>query len=102
MAEEQGSIVTLIDEGGKEVAFDVLLCFDYEGRRYVALLPVDKVEGVGDDEVVLLEAVREGNTEQYVFIDNPILLDEVFNEFTELFEEVIAENDGEDEDEENE
>lgn len=95
MEEEQGNIITLVDEDGKEIEFDLLMSFDYEGKRYVALLPTGPVEGVGEDEVVLLEAVKNGDDEDFVSIDNPILLDEVFNEFTELFEDMIAENDEE-------
>ena len=87
------STITLLDEDGKEVEFDLLMSFDYEGKRYVALLPIDKVEGVGEDEVVLLEVATQNGEETYCTIDNPILLDEVFDEFTTLFEEVIAEND---------
>ncbi len=90
-----GSIVTLLDEDGSEVRFDLLLAFDYEGKRYIALLPVDPVENVGEDEVVLLEVVREKGEESYRTIDSPILLEEVFNEFTELFEDTISENDEE-------
>lgn len=93
--EEQGSIVELIDENGNTVAFDLVMTFDYEGKRYAALLPVDKLEGVGDDEVVLLEVIREKGSESFVTIDNPILLDEVFNEFIDLFDEMV---DGDDED----
>lgn len=95
MEEQNGNIVTLVDESGKEVDFDLLMSFDYEGKRYVALLPIDKVEGVGEDEVVLLEAVKNGGEEDFVSIDNPILLEEVFNEFSELFDDMIAENDEE-------
>ena len=95
MEEENGNIITLIDEDGKAVEFDLLLSFDYEGNRYAALLPVEPVEGVGEDEVVLLEAVKGEDGEDFVSIDNPILLDEVFNEFSELFEDMIAENDEE-------
>ena len=95
--EEQDSIITLIDEKGKEVQFDLVMGFDYEGKRYIALLPMEEVEGVGEDEVVLLEVVKENGTEVYKPIENPILLDEVFNEFTELFDEMV---DGEDEEEE--
>lgn len=93
--EEQGDIVELIDENGNTVRFDLVMTFDYEGKRYAALLPVDKVEGVGDDEVVLLEIVKEKGGENYVSIDNPILLDEVFKEFTELFDEMLEEDDQE-------
>ncbi len=95
MEEENGNIIELLDENGKAVAFDLLMSFDYEGKRYVALLPVEPVEGVGEDEVVLLEAVKGDSGEDFVSIDNPILLDEVFNEFTELFDDMIAENDEE-------
>ena len=94
--EEQSTIIELVDESGNNVKFDLVMTFDYEGKRYAALLPVDNVEGVGDDEVVLLEVVKDKNGENFVSIDNPILLDEVFNEFIELFDEMA---DGDDEDE---
>ena len=93
MEDAAGSIVQLIDEEGKEVSFDLLMTFDYEGKRYAALLPVEQVEGVGEDEVVLLEIVKKDGEEDYRTIDNPILLEEVFEEFTDLFEEEIGKND---------
>lgn len=91
----QDNIITLIDENGAEIRFDLLLSFDYEDKRYIALLPLDPVDGVGEDEVVLLEAVDEDGEEQYRGIESPILLEEVFNEFLELFDESISENDEE-------
>lgn len=95
MEELQDTIVTLLDEQEQPVRFDVLMTFDYEGKRYAAMLPVDPVEGVGEDEVVLLEIVRSKDGELYRPIQNPILLEEVFNEFQELFEEEISANDEE-------
>ena len=95
--EEQNTIVELIDESGSTVRFDLVMTFDYEGKRYAALLPVDEVEGVGEDEVVLLEVVKDKGGENYVSIENPILLDEVFNEFIELFDEMADGDDSEDE-----
>ena len=86
MIMEENNIVTLVDENGKEVEFDLVMTFDYEGCRYAALLPMEEIENVGSDEVVLLQIVKEGSEEQYVSIDNPILLDEVFNEFLDLFD----------------
>lgn len=95
--EEQNTIIELVDESGNIVKFDLVMTFDYEGKRYAALLPIDSVENVGDDEVVLLEVVKDKNGENFVTIDNPVLLDEVFNEFIELFDEMA---DGDDEDDE--
>lgn len=95
--EEQSTIIELVDENDNVVKFDLVMSFDYEGKRYAALLPVDDVENVGDDEVVLLEIVKDKNGENFVTVDNPVLLDEVFNEFMELFDEMA---DGDDEEEE--
>lgn len=93
--EEDGNIIQLLDENGKEVSFDLLMTFDYEGKRYVALMPVEQVDNVDEDEVVLLEIVKSAGEESYVTIDNPVLLDEVFGEFLELFDDFIAQNDEE-------
>lgn len=92
---EENTIVTLLDENVKEVQFDLVMTFDYEGKRYAALLPMDDVDGVADDEVVLLEIVREGGDETYRAIENPVLLDEVFNEFIELFDETFDDEEDE-------
>ena len=95
--EEQDSIIELVDESGKLVKFDLVMTFDYEGKRYAAMLPVDQVEGVGDDEVVLLEVVKDKSGDNFVTIDNPVLLDEVFDEFIELFDEMADGEEGDDE-----
>ena len=95
--EEHSTVIELIDESGNTVKFDLVMTFDYEGKRYAALLPIDNVENVEDDEVVLLEVVKDKSGENFVSIDNPVLLDEVFNEFIELFDEMA---DGDDEDDE--
>ena len=96
--EEQSTIIELVDESGNNVKFDLVMTFDCEGKRYAALLPVDEVENVGDDEVVLLEVVKDKSGDNFVSIDNPVLLDEVFNEFIELFDE-MADGDDEEDDE---
>ena len=86
--EEKDTIVTLIDEdNGRPVDFDLLLTFAYDGRRYAVLQPLDVVEGAQDDEIFLLETVKENGEETYRTIDNEILLDEVFREFQDLFDE---------------
>lgn len=37
--EEQSTIIELVDESGNNVKFDLVMTFDYEGKRYAALLP---------------------------------------------------------------
>ncbi len=95
--EEQGNLVTLLDPEGNEHEFDVLLNFDYEEKRYAALLPTEPIEGIGEDEVILLSVRTEKGETFFDPIENPILLDEVFREFTELFDEMDSEEDEEEE-----
>ena len=92
--EEQNTLVTLIDEQGKEVEFDLVATFDYEKKRYAALIPIDDVDTVGEDEIVILEIVKTPDGEIYRPIENDVLLDEVFNEFLEILDEMA---DGDDE-----
>ena len=86
--EEQNTLVTLIDEQGKKVEFDLVATFDYEKKRYAALIPIDEVENVSEDEIVILEIVKTPDGEVYRPIENDILLDEVFNEFLEILDEM--------------
>ena len=85
--------VTLLDENGEEVRFDHVMTFYHEGEKYIALLPLSEVEGVGEDEVMLLHIRDQNGEEVYEAIENPVLLDEVFDTFLELFEEMTDEDD---------
>ena len=87
-----GDLVTLLDEDGKEIVFDHLLTFKYEKKTYVALLPYDQADA-DEGEVTILETIEQPDGPIYQRIENEVLLNEVFDEFMELFEEKIAEND---------
>ena len=50
--EEQNTIVELVDDSGNVVRFDLVMTFDYEGKRYAALLPVDKIDNVEDEYLI--------------------------------------------------
>ncbi|MEL7607948.1 MAG: DUF1292 domain-containing protein [Bacillota bacterium] len=85
--------VVLLDESGNEVHFDHVMTFFHEGGKYIALLPLDAVDGVGEDEVVLMRVKEQGGEDVYESIDNDVLLDEVFETFTELFDEMMEQED---------
>ncbi|NLB62150.1 MAG: DUF1292 domain-containing protein [Clostridiales bacterium] len=90
--------VILKDEAGNDVHFDHVLTFKYEGEKYVALMPLDEVEGMDDDEVLILRIETKSGEDTYKTIDNDVLLNEVFDEFLRLLEEL--DDDSEDSDEE--
>ena len=82
------------DENGEEASFVHVLTFVYEGQKYVALEPVEQQDDE-EAEVVLLKVDTKDGQDYYNTIDNEILLNEVFNEFLDIVEEM----DGEDEEE---
>ena len=95
MSEEQEliNVVTLVDEEGKDVQFDHLLTFDYEGKRFIALMPMDEVEGIADDEVLLMTIEQDEKGEDYYKpVENEVLLDEAFNRFLDLMDELEEED----------
>ena len=98
MINEEIRQVALLDEDGKETLFEHILTFLYEGNRYVALCPIMEDSSMEEDEaeVVMLQIVSENGEDTYKSIESEVLLNEVFDAFLELMEE-IEEEDGEDE-----
>lgn len=81
--------VVLLDENGKEERFLHVLTFLHEGVRYVALEPEDaQGDSDAEAEVILLKVENVNGEDTYVSIDNEVLLDEVFDEFLTLMDEI--------------
>ena len=86
---KKDTVITLTDENGHPVEFDLLLVFDHEGKRYAAMMPLQPVEGIGEDEIVILEVRHNGTEEEFVPIESPVMLEEVFREFEDLYEDQL-------------
>jgi len=82
--------VMLLDEDGKETAFEHLLTFMYEGERYVALSPIEEDSDLNEDEaeVILLKIEEQNGEDTYVSIESEVLLNEVFDAFLEMMDEI--------------
>ena len=46
---------------------DHLLTFDYEGRRIIALMPMEEAEGIGEGEVLLLCIEQDEMARMFMF-----------------------------------
>jgi uncharacterized protein YrzB (UPF0473 family) len=99
--DEEKDIIELLDENGEQTRFQHVLTFLYEGVRYVALVPADEADD-DEAEVVILRIEEKDGSDVYVTIDNEVLLDEVFNEFLDLIDEIEGEDSGDDGDGEGE
>ena len=86
--EEFDNIISLNDENGNEVKFEFLDLVEYEGEQYVVLLPVLEEGEEDDGEVVILrveDSDDESEEEAYVSVDDEETLMKVFNIFKEKF-----------------
>lgn len=88
MAEEYmgNPIVELIDEEGQTVRFEHVYTVPHEGQEYILLSPIDEVEGVAEDEVVILQIVQDEDNDAYVGVEDEALVEAIFEKYLELAE----------------
>lgn len=80
--EEQEGIITLTNENGEEIEYELVDSITYENAEYVVLLPVEE----GDCEAVILAVESDGDEmENYVAVDDEEILDGVYEIFKERF-----------------
>ena len=78
MEEENENYITLTDDDGNEVSFEVIGEVEYQERYFAVLLPFDE----DDDGVVILEIMPSSDeTGEFLSIDNENLLQAVFDKF---------------------
>ena len=74
------------DNNGKEIEFDQVALVDYENNYYAVLMPLTKLEGVGEDEVLIFRVDEEKDC--LVYLEDEKIANEVMD---------ILANDSEDE-----
>ena len=84
---DQENVVELVDEDGNAVRFEHLMTLEHEGRPYICLVPMDPMEDVGEDELVIMriETDEEGN-DFYATVEDEAELDAVFEKYLEIAE----------------
>lgn len=93
MDENLSNIITLNDENGDEVRFEFLDLVEYEGEKYVVLLPED-----GDGEVVILrldDTDLDSEEDTFLGVEDEETLQAVFGIFKEKNKDEFEFADGE-------
>ena len=82
--EDNENYITLTDDDGKDISFEILDTIEYKERIFAVLLPFEDT----DDEVVILEVIPAEDPEydDFVSVDDEELLNEVFEEFKKKYE----------------
>ena len=84
---EREDIIELVDEDGQAVRFEHLMSLEHNGKIYICLVPMDPMEDVEEDELVIMriETDAEGN-DVYTSIEDEDELNSVFEKYLELAE----------------
>ncbi|MBP3309458.1 MAG: DUF1292 domain-containing protein [Ruminococcus sp.] len=82
-AEENENYITLTDDNGEDISFEILDTLEYKERLFAVMLPFDDE----DDEVVILEILpgEDPEFDDFVSIEDEALLNEVFEEFKKKY-----------------
>ena len=81
--ENEGVLITLVDDSGIEIEFEVLDVLEYEDEEYVVL--IENTEEA--DEVVILKIIAVSDTEEeYYSIEDDELLDKLFEIFKNKYD----------------
>ena len=86
--EDNDSPITVYDENDKPVRFDQVAIIPYKDKAYAILKPIDEMENVEDDEVIvfLIEETDDGDAELVIETDEPTAM-KVFDEYLKLLDE---------------
>lgn len=82
--EYEPEIITLEDNDGNEVEFELLDVVEYEGEEYIVLIEND--ENAQDVVILKIESVDD-EIENYIGIDDEELLANVFEAFKEKYKD---------------
>ncbi|ADL42672.1 protein of unknown function DUF1292 [Caldicellulosiruptor obsidiansis OB47] len=82
------NIVTLVDEEGREISFEMLDKVNYNGNDYIVLLPLEEMEKEDEEaEVVILRIEDRDGEEVYVGVEDEEELENVFEIFQSRFDD---------------
>ncbi len=87
LQEEQDNIVTFVDENGEEAVFEYMDCIEYQGKEYLALIPLEE----DSNEIVILEIepVDEEN-ENYISVEDEATLNAGYGIYKERFQDILT------------
>ena len=85
---EEENLITLTDENGIEVEFEIIADYEKNGNRYFAMFPPESDEDEDSDliEYVILKLVKNEDGEEYFeSIDDDDEFDDIADYFDDLF-----------------
>ena len=91
MAGEYGmNIVTLVDDAGNQMEFEVLDAIETDDGRYIALLPIPEAGSESDGEYFILQVVAGDGQDELVEVNDSELIETLADIFEGRFEDLYG------------
>lgn len=82
--EQNDENIILYDENNKENEFEQIAVIPMDDKTYVLLRPVEKWDGLGDDEAVVFSIDEIDDEDCLVLVESDKIIDEVFERYYDL------------------
>ena len=91
--EDNNDIIFLQNEKGEQIGFEQIAIIPLHEKIYAILKPVEKMEGVGEDEglVFSIEDSNEGGQEYLSLVVDEKIIDDVFDVYEDLIKDEVDE-----------
>lgn len=83
--ESEDTITIYLDNG--EIECGIIASFPLDDKDYVALLPLEEVEGLSEDEILLYAYTKDGDELNLIEITDEEEFDRVADTFDEMLDE---------------
>lgn len=89
--ENNNEVIVLRNENGEDVRFEQVATIPTKDTTYFILLPLDKIEGVGEKEGLVFEILKREEDEVLSLVTDGDTIDKVFAVYDELVDEANGE-----------
>lgn len=89
--ENNSDIIVLRNEKDEDVRFEQIATIPMKSKTYFILLPLDKIDGVGENEGLVFEILVREDDEVLSLVTDEEVIDKVFEVYNELVDEANAE-----------
>lgn len=82
--------ITIVDDQNVEYTFDQVAIVPHNNEIYAILAPHEKMEGIADDEAVVMRVFEDDNGEGFLeSIDDDKLIDIIFDKYYKMYDEGV-------------
>ena len=85
--EECTDPIVLYNENNEEIAFEQIALIPYDGGIYALLKPVEKLDGVGEDEALVFTITELDGEDVLMIVEDDAIVDAVFALYYEMLKE---------------